>query len=350
MYSEWATLKTWALLPTTQPLAQLLGEPEVQDFMRALEDLPPAQQAEWLTELAELLPTLNLEPAAVLAVCCGAMVEDGADPEAAFPALWARFEQLRARVAEGEEVPAAAWKFTVMGLMTMLCRSVRNRQQLRAAPGLDTWLEAHEALSGHLYFLAGVWAGSDEPSLYVLLPEHGTGLEISISQLNNTFHLLTLLQPLLVAHSQALGLPPLRPAPATTTHNNNDNDDTIYAQFGWLNALAYEGGPLNPVQMAWGEATVRDLPQVDGRVVLLASTSAKNPSRSWNDGFCALLHDAQEPRVDFRHLLSAAEVAATLAAIHPPVAAPTPSDTASTATTTLADPSAKRPWWQWLGK
>jgi len=206
MFIELPALRTWALLPTTLSPAKLAAKPEVQSFMVRLGELSAEECHEVLTELANLLPTVEVAPASVLALCCGALVEKSGHPELAFPALLTHFQRLQDLSDAGETPHEEAFRFTVMGMMTMLCRSVANRRQLQRQRGLAEWLDEHEAISNHLYYLAGVLQLTDEESLYVLFPEYGMGLEVSISQVNNSFHLLTLLQPLVVEHATALGL------------------------------------------------------------------------------------------------------------------------------------------------
>ena len=299
--------------------------------MVRLGELSAEECHEVLTELANLLPTVEVAPASVLALCCGVLVEKSSQPELAFPALLAHFQRLQELSDAGEKPHEEAFRFTVMGMMTMLCRSVANRRQLQRQRGLAEWLDEHEAISDHLYYLAGVLQLSDEESLYVLFPEYGTGLEVSISQVNNSFHLMTLLQPLVLRQAAALGLRKtyepiddelIRYASgdptATPDHKGHDA-----ALFGWLNALAYRGGDsLDPLQLVWGEKPVRGLPRVQNRVVVLATEAKSKINRSWSISFCAPLHDAYRPLVQMRRLLAPIEVAAVLREIRLPVAPP----------------------------
>ena len=330
MFSELSALRAWSLLPTMLPPTKLAAEPEIQDFMAWTNELSAEACHEVLTELANLLPAVEVAPASVLVLCCGTLVEKSGQSELAFPALLTHFQRLQELSDAGETPPEEAFRFTVMGLMTMLCRSLANRRQLQRQPGLTEWLDEHEAVSDHLYYLAGVLQLSDEESLYVLYPEYGTGLEVSISQVNNGFHLLTLLQPLVLRQAAALGLRKtyepiddelIRFASGDPTATPDDEVDT--ALFGWLNALAYQGGPLDPLQLVWGEMPIRGLPRVQNRVVVMATESKGMIQRSWSISFCAVLHDAHRPLLQLRRLLTPAEVAAVLHEIHPPVEAKT---------------------------
>ncbi|MCR5887943.1 hypothetical protein LRS06_09155 [Hymenobacter sp. J193] len=330
---------------------KLIHEPEVEDFLAAANDLEAPEAAEALAAVADLLPTAQLAQGAVLAVCCGALVEKHNHAEIAFSAVWAYFQHLQALQAGGQAPPPQVWRFAVMGLMAMLCRSAVNRQQLQAQPHLAAWLTEHDDLSDHFYYLSGMLQVSDEASVYVLFPHYGTGIEVSVSQVNNVFHLLTLLQPLVVQQREALGLrlsyPPtneqlLRYAQGVSAELPDENIDV--ARFEWLSAAAYKGGPLDSMQIAWGEAFVRDMPRVQGRVVLLAAELVGPPRRSWDIDFLAVLHDAHRPQVQLRQLLAPDTVAEVLTALHPPV----PALAMSVSASSMPASSAGRSWWQRL--
>jgi hypothetical protein len=275
------------------------------------------------------------------------LVEQGGNPELAFAELFHCFQHLQALLDASIVPPEGAFRFTIMGLMTMLCRSAINRRQIQQEPGLEEWLEEHSEASDHFYYLSGIMQISDEESLYVLFPEYGTGLEVSVSQINNGFHLLTLLQPLLLQQSAALGLRDIynpldeeliRYASGDTTASPPSEGQDI-ALFGWLNALAYQGGPLDPLQMVWGEMPVRVLPRVHNRVVLLATEREAKLKRSWDSSFFAVLHGAHRPQVQVQRVLTTNEVAVTLHAIHPLVVAPATAPT---------EPLPPLPWWKRL--
>lgn len=326
MYSELAALRIWSSLPTTLAPTELVNEPEVQEFMTWTNELSTQDTHEALAMLTNLLPVADVAPASVLALCCGALVEQSSQATLAFPAVLTHFQRLQELVNVGAPPPAGAFRFTIMALMTMLCRSAANRHELLQQPGLADWLDVHDAISDHFYYLAGMLQVSDEDSIYVLFPEYGTGLEVSVNQVNNVYHLLTLLQPLIVQYQAKLGLRRistaldphlLRYAQGLTAERPIKEADA--ALFNWLNAAAYQGGPLDNRQIAWGELPVRNLPRVQEKVVLLGAALIGGPRRSWDVGFCTTLHAAHRPQVQLQQLLAPETVTQVLEALHPTV-------------------------------
>lgn len=318
---ELTRLSSWAALPPADAKA-LADEVELQDAMRWAAAQPLAGKNELLAALPARLPAMHPAKASVVLVLAGGLVEGGADPEALLPAGIEHLQRLRAQYEAGEPVAAEAWRFTVMGLMAMLTRSRRNRQQLQAQPELLAWLTEHEKLSDHFQYLQHMAATSDETALWVIFPTYGTGLEVDVEQLNNTFHLLTLLQPLVREHAAALGLrrPPAPTDPAILAYARGETHDppadADHARLEWLTADAYAGPgrALHHSSVAWGEASVStELPRLRGHVLLLADDPENRIQRSWDAGFLVAMHDANRAAVHLRRLLPAAEVRELLA-------------------------------------
>lgn len=354
---ELARLTNWGVLPLADA-ALLFEEPDLNEVMRWANKLPLAEQAELLEALPTCLPALDPLKASGVLVLAGGLVENGADPDTLVPAAILHLARLRALVEEGEALPEEAWRYAVISLMTMLCRSAAARARWCAQTELVEWLQTHEELSGHFFYLLRAAEMSDEDRLLILFPAYETGLEIAISQVNNGFQLLTLVQPLVREHAAALHLrrPPAPTDPALLRYIQGDPQppeaDGDVAGLNWLNALAYQGGPLDNLQLVWGEAPVWSLPRVQGTVVLLATDDEHRLQRSWDLGFLAPVHGANCPRVQFNRLLPTAEVRAVLAEIHPPVAATAapaaPAAVAPAAPPASPVPAPARSFWQRL--
>lgn len=354
---ELARLTNWGVLPLADATL-LFDEPELNDLMRWAHTLSLAEQTELLQALPSYLPGLDPLKASGVLVLAGGLVENGADPDALAPAGRQHLARLRGLFDQGEALPEEAWRYAVIGLMTMLCRSAAARAQWRAQAELVEWLQAHEEVSGHFFYLLRAAEMSDEDRLLILFPAYETGLEIAISQVNNGFQLLTLVQPLVREHAAALRLrrPPAPTDPTLLRYIQGDPEmpatDGDVAGLNWLNALAYQGGPLDTLQLVWGEAPVWALPRVQGVVVLLATDDEHRLQRSWDLGFLSPVHGANCPQIQLNHLLPAAEVRAVLARIHPPVAAATAA-VAPAGAVPAAPPAGPasvpaRSWWQRL--
>lgn len=342
---ELTRLTNWGVLPLADATL-LFEEPEINEVMRWAHTLPLAEQTELLEALPSRLPGLDALKASGVLVLGGGLVENGASPDALVLAGIKHLGRLRELFEEGQTLPEEAWRYAVISLMTMLCRSAAARAQWRAQADLVAWLQAHEDMSGHFFYLLRAAEMSDEDKLLLLFPAYETGLEIAISQVNNGFQLLTLVQPLVREHAAALRLrrPPAPTNPALLRYVQGDPEvpevEGDVAQLNWLNALAYQGGPLNPLQLVWGEAPVSSLPRVRGLVVLLATDDEYRLHRSWDLGFLAPVHGANCPQVSFKRYLPASEVREVLAEIHPLVA--------PDSMLIASAPAPARSWWQRL--
>ncbi|MNQ12980.1 hypothetical protein D3C85_258970 [compost metagenome] len=299
-----------------------------------------------IARLGELHP----HRAALLAVFCGALVENGADPQLMFDAVRQLAGRLLASLApycaaqpyepdEDDEEPQdeaelAAWQaaeaalaalspqarfevdalqravdLLVLPLMTMVVRDVRNHQSLVADAGLLAHIEAMYANDSlpfeALHFLRAAAQLSYEDELVVLLPASRAGMVVRAQGINNNFHAFSLLQDLMETHAQTLGI---RQPPRTRR-----DEDSDAAAFLWLQATAFAQGELvDRMAWSWGEGTLRENARRQGRLVLVALETDDKPARGWT-GFTHVLHAEQNPQVSLVHFLTPDEVAAYLA-------------------------------------
>lgn len=307
---------------------------------------------------AALLPDLHPHRAALLALFCGALVENGADPHLMFDAARQLMGRLLAALApycatepmeveeveEGEEAEEAeeqdeeelaAWQaanaarealapparfevdalrtavdLLVLPMMAMTVRDVRNYRALLADGELVAHLESMHANDSlpfeGLHFLHGAALLSYEDELVVLLPTSRAGMIVRAHGVNNNFHAFSLLQDLMETHAQQLGI---RQPPRT----RRDAEDSDAAAYLWLQAPAFSKGELvDPMAWCWGEGTLRENVRRQGRLVLVAMETQDKPNRSWN-GFNHVLHSEQDPHVALVRFLAPDEVAAYLA-------------------------------------
>ncbi len=327
-------------------LEQFFKRPEVGAFYAHAQ--APTHTADSLRACADLLPRLHPARASALALMCGSLVEDDADPAILFPTLhgllrdWLR--KLRpycAQEVEEEDDEAAAaerqawddarstmaavprdrrWEVEalhaavdvlVLPMMTMLMRDRGNHQAFIDDDGLMALLHPMATRNDSLPFeqLHYLWLASRvsyEDELVVVLPASGTGFIARAHAINNTFHAFTLLQILIGEHAQALGVK--RDIAPRTSDMDGDAAD-----FQWLQAGAYAGGQLkNIMQWAWGEAALRDQMSRHGKRVLIALETEEGATRNWS-GFNAVIHEAQQPSMTLTRYLTPEEVASYLA-------------------------------------
>jgi len=310
---------------------------------------------EVLQAAAALLPELHPLRAALFAILCGGLVENGADPRLLFSAALRRLAQLLASLApycaaepmedDEEEAPeeepadVLAWRaaeaalealppaerlqveasrqavdLLVLPLMAMLMRDVRNHRELLADEALRARIEAlsvNDTLPfEELHFLHRAAQMAYEDELVVLLPASNAGMIVRAHGINNNFHAFSLLQDLFSVHAETLGI---RQPLADRLGADDEPRDSDSAQYLWLQAKAYAGGELvDRMAWAWGEGTLRENARRQGRLVLVALETEDKPARGWN-GFNQAFHSEQKPQVSLVRFLTVDEVAAYLA-------------------------------------
>jgi len=319
---------------------------EIRDFYLSVIESP--EKNDVLQLAADELPRLHPHRATLLALFCGALVEDGADPRLLFGAVlelmagllvslepfcatqpqddgeadpeevaeWQAAEAALGALSAPErfevEARQAAAGLLVLPLMTMLMRDVRNHRALLADGELVARIDAlavNDSLPiDGLHSLQGAAELAYEDELVVVLPASGTGMVVKAHAINNNFHAFSLLQKLMRKRAKALGIqPPAREAGATASRDND------CAEYLWLQADAFRNGELvDPMAWSWGEGSLRENARRQGRLVLVALDTQDKPSRTWN-GFNRVLHSEQKSRVSLVRMLTPEEVASYLA-------------------------------------
>lgn len=306
------------------------------------------QMDDVLRASAALLPDLHPHRAALLALLCGALVEDGADPRLVFSAARQLMGRLLASLEpfcatkpqeddddEEEGSDLAIWRaanaafaamrradrfqvkarqravdILVLPLMAMIMRDVRNHRELLADGPLAARIEEMAASDtvrfDQLHFLRDATRLGYEDELAVVLPTSSTGMIVRAHGINDTFHAFSLLQDLMETHAAALGIqqPP---------RQRRDDGDTDSAAYLWLQATAFTNGDLtDPMAWAWGEGALSDNARKHGKLVLVALETNDKPERTWT-GFNRVIHSEQNAHVTLTRFLAPEEVAAFLA-------------------------------------
>ncbi|MBB1596092.1 hypothetical protein [Achromobacter sp. UMC46] len=328
------------------PLEQFFNRPEVGAFYACAQD--PAHTADCLQACADLLPRLHPNRASALALMCGSLVEDDADPVILFPTLQSLLRQwlqtLRPYCAlevedddeEVEEADRQAWAdaqaalaavpedrrwevealhqavdVLVLPMMTMLMRDQGNHHAFVSDAGLMALLHPMATNNDSLPFeqLHYLWMAAQvsyEDELVVVMPASRSGFVARAHAINNTFHAFTLLQIIIGEHAGVLGVK--REVAPRQPEMERDTAD-----FQWLQIGAYADGALvQPMLWAWGEAALRHNMEKHGKCVLVALETEEGTQRNWS-GFNGIIHDAQQPSMTFTRYLTAEEVASYLA-------------------------------------
>jgi hypothetical protein len=306
-----------------------------QAVVEAAVDQDVATQNETLRRMADAIASTDHARASAVAIGCGALVENGGDPDIAVGAILDHLPDTLAAAAvfldacaaaaaqteaegegeaedeeedEGEvvdrfgfqvaqELPAEgqAWlslRPMSLGAIAMLGRSPRARQQAR---GMEHLRDRAGYLAGRhpqVSFLHLMLRVLDNEELLVLHPETKRGYRVRISGIADNFQLHLLLADALVGDAAGGLLPGKRPDPqAVAAARDRQVGPRARSAQGVFNLWTWRGlrpdGTLPPANedaahWVWNEGTPADIPPFDGvRVVLLGPPPY---ARSWNAG------------------------------------------------------------------
>jgi hypothetical protein len=303
----------------------LAFEQAVQGVWQAAARTPPAVTSQAIRTMLPLLGLPSEVRAGFAALCCGGLVEHGAEADIALAPVLERLERVlpnaaafvTAALAEaaaageteldaseaaeqfGTQVaqrqPVLAWAWTTLDLfgraaIAMLGRSKAGRQTARRDAALVAGLAQLASAQPIADWLSQVLAILDDEPLLVLYPEMRRGYRVIISGVADNFQLQTLLADALVGDPAAGWLAGERPSaevsaaargePAAAEHLVATGSFNLAVWRGLDAAGRLPAGPPDTAHWIWGEGAPADIEPFEGlRVVLL---SAPLYPRSWD--------------------------------------------------------------------
>lgn len=313
-----------------------IAHKSAQDILKAAKGASIQQRDDAVTRLAALIPDIAIRRAGLLAIVCGALVEQGAHMEPFAQPVLARFSEavrhalpfLEACAVEaaatkssnenesgdlgveeaierfgqqvGERMPDAAQAFASVewlstATLAILSRSKALRQQVQADTPLVQAMARFAELGMELPCFHEMLSLLDDEQLIVLHPALARGYVIRIAGIGNNFQLHTLLADALIGDAGQGWLPGERPSPQVAALAKDapiTNPDTLPTAYGAFNLWNWTGlradGSLPEGQAAgsehwvWNEGIPADIVPFQGtRVILLGP--APYP-RAWNSG------------------------------------------------------------------
>lgn len=318
--------------PVLNQLAALLTSPmastddlldPVQRIATAAAEMRAGYRDHILHRLSDLLERTDSLRAAMVAMCCGALVESGGDPQLAIGPILDHATNLlldaqefrdacyrraiREPLAEtvqgsgsgfegtspidrfgpeiGLQLPreGMAWMMLqrlCLGAVAHLSRSPEARRVARSRPQLLEVIEPLEADHADVEWLGRILRVLDDEPLVVIHPEQRRGYRVVISGLADNFQLHTLLADSLIGPVEDGLLSGERPETAAVLAASSGLvDDRIVLARGHFNLWAWTGlqpdgrlpdGINGHEHWLWNEAFPCDIPQLDEtRIVLL---------------------------------------------------------------------------------
>jgi hypothetical protein len=281
-----------------------------------------------LNHFAELIAQTDGPRASALAIGCGALVENGGDPDIALLPMLEQLPELLAgalvfhnacaalahAVPEDQEQPSPVQEFgqqvqrempgealawlslgpLCTGAIALLSRSVEGRRQARQMPDLLPRVFGMASNHPRVGFLAQLLQVLDDEPLLVLHPRQQRGYRVRITGIADNFQLHTLLAAALLGDPQKGWLMGKRPDPRVVlAARDQPVDPGAKVAEGAFNLWTWQGlqpdGTL-PEGMegsdfwVWNEGIPADIPPFEGvRTVLLGPQPYP---RSWNAGRC----------------------------------------------------------------
>jgi hypothetical protein len=318
--------------PVLNQLAALLTSPmastddlldPVQQIAAAAVKMRDEFRDQILDTLADLLERTDSLRAAMVAMCCGALVESGGDPQLAIGPILDHATNLlldaqqfrdacyRRAIQEplaetvhgsgsgfdppspvdrfgpeiGQRMPreGMAWMMLqrlCLGAVAHLSRSPDARRVARSRPDLLEAVEPLEADHADVEWLGRILRVVDDEPLVVIHPERRRGYRVVISGLADNFQLHTLLADRLIGAEEDGLLPGTRPdRAAVLAASHGPVDGKIILAHGHFNLWAWTGlqtdgrlpeGINGHEHWLWNEDFPGDIPQLDEtRIILL---------------------------------------------------------------------------------
>jgi hypothetical protein len=279
-----------------------------------------------VSHLAPAVSTLGISRAALLAITCGALVEQGASAEPIAAAVVARFKQavllalpfVEACIAEGgdqaaeaavkrfapqvsERMPEEGRAFISLewlsaATLAMLSRLKTVRKQVQADQQLTQAIGRFDQVGMELPCFREMLSILDDEQIVVLHPALGRGYAVRIAGIGNNFQLHTLVEDALIGDVEQGWLPGERPSPEVAALAKDapiTDPDSLPSAHGIFNLWNWTGlrpdGTLpNESQAAgkehwiWNEGVPADIVRFAGTRIILIGP-APYP-RGWGSG------------------------------------------------------------------
>ena len=300
-------------------------EDAIRAVWRAASRVPPEMANDAMRTMLPLLSVPSVPRAGFVALCCGGLVERGADPEIALAVVIERlrgvlpeavaFAEAALQLSRTEQIPGTdvdltamveefgshvaraqpplAWAWTATDLfgraaIAMLSRSKAGREAARHDAELANGLARLAGVLPLANWLAQILAVLDDEEILVLHPGLGRGYRVRISGLADNFQLHTLLAGALLGDPAQGWLPGQAPLPQVLAAARGETVDGespvargVFNLVGWrgLNAEGQLPAGGEQALWIWGEGAPSEIEPFEGlRVVLLGETPY---ARSW---------------------------------------------------------------------
>lgn len=277
-------------------------------FLRWVREQPGIPAA-----LLEALPRLPPHGASWLAIALGSAIEAGAPAETSGRALVALLRTRLAAIAAHDTGP----QDEIVIAMPYLCQSVVAH--VARLPALRSELADDDALLAALHDAEALTHGASwvhqllvrtSGELVVIHAESRRVLALAFSNVGSAFHLFTLLQGAIGTKLPGGRVPSRAMVDAAEGHASGATEQDE----AWWHYQDHQLAEPSIVHSIWAEHFVRDLPRLDGALVLVLWPKILG-ARLWGADFFGPALEAAPPSVRLERELDRAEAEAWLARV-----------------------------------
>ncbi len=284
---------------------QITGQEVQKELLQVIKTVSKAtsdQMAEGLAQMVALIEHLSFQRAAVLALGCGALIEQGAPAEVASKPILTVTRTALSEIQPDVENAIGTIDMLVNATLAIAMRLPSIRIELAQDTEFLASCRPYQDQSNAIECLLDLFKVLDNESIIVLHPESGRGYRIVISGIGKNFELHTLLADAVCGDPAEGKIPGERPDPRVVAAAQDvpfllpGEDDTSFpTALSYLNLWNLTGirqdGTLPAEQreilertdhFIWNEGIPADIVPFEGqRIILLSSVPF---SRSWNAG------------------------------------------------------------------
>lgn len=224
--------------------------------------------------------------------------------------------------------PVKAWmgiSMLSLGVMSRICCMRPLRDELRAGDHIAQRCEFLGDYRDTVGFVPGILNMVEQETVLLLSPGTGSGVEVSLEEIdsNNVFFTLlqfTLYHEGLLKELGAQGFEYREVVERIALHEPVDDEEwpeNLYESgcFGYYTYPALNrDGSYNEMGAVWGEGTLHEVPKLDGRYVILLTKPSIH--RSWGNAFVSSTHSQLLPRVKLIRRLPEDEAARWLEKVY----------------------------------
>ncbi|HEX9058601.1 MAG TPA: hypothetical protein VF941_00310 [Clostridia bacterium] len=301
----------------------LLKENEIVDFLQSAVK-NPAEINEIITVILNHMEEFDDFRKNVTYYILGALVEFGGDPSICVESTVDRLKKSLENILSGtaSDQVLSSINFVVPPVVAMLSRDIETRKKFQQDPAMIKLCGLISQKLPSLNYVFRLLSLTDDFDMLIIHPRLKKGMRIKAIAVQNNFHLITLLQGLILEYkAEDFGVSGAEQNDEAIKAALNINAETdkdildkdIFNYYIW-SALGMDKQVSvdSPFEMSFfGEMPAMSTPMIDGQAVVLLSDVSDHP-RQWNTTYFSPIHESLKSNIAIVEDLSEEAVEAIL--------------------------------------